>query len=309
MDIQALKESLEVALEFFEINEKLLKKGEEIARAICELTLYYVNEGINIKDIYFDYSEIHKEVWGKEVDTSKASAAVRKHMEVTNEFFSATSPLNIKLKELNKSPLILIVDASAGGRKTQISLSITQNSQSRYNVKSEQERIIYSAVQLPKVYAFTKPFVDMELKLSQVILIFVSTLILSIIAILSLLDVIEWGDVVFEVIVITVFFPSAYLLLKLKEILDKGITDLPVLMAPIRTRNAMLVLNKKRQNDKTSLKMKAVTFEAQCAICGEDIIIEKSREFRGRYIGKCAVAPTEHIYSFDHVTKTGKFLR
>lgn len=309
MDIQALKESIEVALDHFEINEKLLKKGEEIARALCELTLYYVNEGINVKDIYFDYSEIHKKVWGKEVDTSKASATVRKHMEVTHEFFAATSPLNIKLKELNKSPLILIVEASTGGRKTQISLSITQSSQSIYSVKSEQERISYSAVQLPKVYAFTKPFVDMEMKLSQVILIFVSTLILSTMAILSLLNVIEWGDVVFEIILITVFFPSTYLLVKLKEIFDKGITELPALMAPIRTRNAMLVLYKERKDDNVSLKMKAVTFEAQCAICGEDIVIEKSKEFSGRYIGKCSVAPTEHIYTFDHVTKTGKFLR
>ena len=309
MDIQELKSSIEIALEHFETNEKLLKKGDEIARAVCELSLFYINEGIPSKDIYFDYSEIYKEVWGKEVESEKASADIRRHMKVTNDCFAITSPLNLKLKEHGKSPLTLIVDASTGGRKTLISLSVIQSENESYNFSRENLSNLYAVIQLPKVYPITRPFLDMELKLSRVILISVSLLLLSIMAFLSLFNVIEWGERALQLIVITAFFPSAYLLLKLKEILDKGITELPALMAPIRTRNAMLVLFKERKGDNVSLKMKAVTFEAQCSICGEDMIIEKSKEFNGRFIGKCTVAPTEHIYSFDHVTKTGKFLR
>lgn len=309
MDIQELKCSIEGAIEYFENNEKLLKKGEEIARAVCELSLFHINEGIPLKEIYFNYLEIYKEVWGKEVDSEKASADIRRHMKITNDCFAIMSPLNIKLKEHGKSPLTLIVDASTGGRKTQISLSVIQSKNETYNFSKENLSILYSVIQLPKVYSITRPFLDMELKLSRVILISISLLLLSLMAFLSFFNVIEWGEKAFELIVITAFFPSAYLLVKLKEILDKGITELPALMAPIRTRNAMLVLFKERKGDNVSLKMKAVTFEAQCGICGEDMIIEKSKEFSGRYIGKCTVAPTEHIYSFDHVTKKGKFLR
>lgn len=69
------------------------------------------------------------------------------------------------------------------------------------------------------------------------------------------------------------------------------------------------MLYKERKDDNVSLKMKAVTFDAQCGICGENIVIEKSKEFNGRFVGKCTVAPTEHIYSFDRVTKNGKYLR
>lgn len=309
MDIQELKSSIEIALEHFETNEKLLKKGDEIARAVCELSLSYINEGVGLKDIYFDYSEIYKEVWGKEVDSVKASADIRRHMKVTNECFVITSSLNIKLKEHGKSPLSLIVESSTGGRKTQISLSVIQSKNTKHNFNSENPNVQYSAIQLPKVYPFTKPFLDMELKLSRVMIVSIILILLSLIAILTLLDVFDWDERVLELALITTFFPSAYLLLKLKEILDKGITELPTLMAPIRTKNALLVLYKERKDENVSLKMQAVTFEAQCGICGENIVIEKSKEFNGRFIGKCTVAPTEHIYSFDHVTKTGKFLR
>lgn len=309
MDIQELKDSIEAALEHFEINEKTLKKGDEIARAICELSLSYINEGIDVKDIYFDYSEIYKEVWGKDVEASKASADIRRHMKITSECFATSSPLNLMLKEREKSQLSLIVEASAGRRKTQISLSVTQRENTRYSSNSENLSILYSIVSLPKIYPITKPFLDMELNLSKVMTVSMVLVVLSLIAILSFLNVVNWTDGLLEIILITAFFPSAYILLRLKEILDKGITELPTLMAPIRTRNAMLVLYKDRTKGNVSLKMKAVTFEAQCGVCGEDIVIEKSKEFNGRFIGKCAVAPTEHIFSFDHVTKTGKFLR
>lgn len=233
MDIQELKDSIEVALEHFEINEKLLKKGEEIARAVCELSLGYINEGVGLKDIYFDYSEIYKEVWGKEVDSDKASADIRRHMKVTNECFAITSSLNIKLKEHGKSPLSLIVESSTGGRKTQISLSVTQTKNTTYHFNDENLNVQYSAIQLPKVYPITKPFLDMELKLSKVMIVSIVLILLGLIAIFTLLDVINLDEGVLEIALVTTFFPSAYLLLKLKEILDKGVTELPMLMAPI----------------------------------------------------------------------------
>lgn len=309
MDIQELKDSIKAALKHFEINEKTLKKGDDIARAVCELSLRYINEGIDVKDIYFDYSEIYKEVWGKDVDASKASADIRRHMKITSGCFATSSPLNLMLKERGKSQLSLLVEASTGRRKTQISLSVTQLEKTRYSSNSENLSILYSIVRLPKIYPITKPFLDMELKLFKVMMVSTVLVVLSLIAILSILNVVNWTDGLLEIILIAAFFPSAYILVKLKEILDKGITELPTLMAPIRTRNAMLVLYKDRTKGNVSLKMKAVIFEAQCGVCGEDIAIEKSKEFDGRFIGKCTVAPTEHIFSFDHVTKTGKFLR
>lgn len=118
-----------------------------------------------------------------------------------------------------------------------------------------------------------------------------------------------WGSKPLNIVIVLCMFPAGYLILKIHEIMEKGVTTLPIFMAPVTTRNAMLVLTKERNNEQVALKMKAIVYECKCGMCGENILIEKSREFRGRYIGKCAVAPTEHIYSFDHVLKTGKFLR
>jgi hypothetical protein len=52
-----------------------------------------------------------------------------------------------------------------------------------------------------------------------------------------------------------------------------------------------------------------LVFEGRCGLCGDELFIEKSREFQGRYVGKCAIAPQEHVFSFDHINKKGNNLR
>ena len=51
-------------------------------------------------------------------------------------------------------------------------------------------------------------------------------------------------------------------------------------------------------------------YAATCPTCGASIHISPGRrEFHGRLIGRCARAPNEHLFSFDHVTRTGSALR
>lgn len=56
--------------------------------------------------------------------------------------------------------------------------------------------------------------------------------------------------------------------------------------------------------------IKAVSYSAVCPIC-EGKIFAKSGglEFWGRIIGRCNDSPIEHIFSFDHVTRRGVYLR
>ena len=56
--------------------------------------------------------------------------------------------------------------------------------------------------------------------------------------------------------------------------------------------------------------IKAVSYSAICPIC-EGKIFAKSGglEFFGRIIGRCNNSPVEHIYSFDHVSRRGVYLR
>ena len=61
----------------------------------------------------------------------------------------------------------------------------------------------------------------------------------------------------------------------------------------------------------TAEKMiKAVRYSGPCPICkGKVIACSGGREFFHRIIGRCEEAPVEHVFSFDHITKTGRPLR
>ena len=59
--------------------------------------------------------------------------------------------------------------------------------------------------------------------------------------------------------------------------------------------------------------IKAVRYSGPCPICkgkeGKVIACSGGREFFHRIIGRCEEAPVEHVFSFDHITKTGRPLR
>lgn len=309
MDIQEFKGTLQTALDFFDKHEISLLKGQEVARAICMMSLSAIENGINVRNIHFDYQEIYKAVWGSDVEATKASQMVRKHSVTTKECFEPDGELNTHLSKNGNLALNLIIESFKGGHKTQIFLAL----RGKHSQKPEQQTSIkiisYSPVQFPKVYTITKPFLDLQIKLLPFAVFALMIVLIACIAILSLTGFINWGNSLLNTGIIACLFPAGYILIKLHEIMDKGVTSLPIFMAPVTTRKAMLVLTKERKNEQVSLKMKAIVYECVCGICGENILIEKSREFNGRYIGKCTIAPSEHIYSFDHVSKNGYYLR
>jgi hypothetical protein len=57
-----------------------------------------------------------------------------------------------------------------------------------------------------------------------------------------------------------------------------------------------------------------VRYVANCPVCGakglDMVRVESGRlEFFGRLVGRCNRAPNAHVFSFDHVSKRGRFLR
>lgn len=60
----------------------------------------------------------------------------------------------------------------------------------------------------------------------------------------------------------------------------------------------------------TARRIKAARYTASCPICGGKISAQAGGwEFWGRIVGRCDNSPTEHVYSFDHITRLGKALR
>lgn len=56
--------------------------------------------------------------------------------------------------------------------------------------------------------------------------------------------------------------------------------------------------------------IKAVRYTTTCPVCRGKISVKGGGiEFWGRLVGRCEHAPVEHVFSFDHVTRDGRFLR
>lgn len=54
----------------------------------------------------------------------------------------------------------------------------------------------------------------------------------------------------------------------------------------------------------------AVRYAAVCPVCGGRVFARSGGlGFPGRIVGRCEEAPAEHVFSFDHVTRTGQPLR
>ncbi|MFT6908552.1 MAG: hypothetical protein ACJAS1_005254 [Oleiphilaceae bacterium] len=308
-DIQELKSAMEKAVEFFNENRNKLSKADEIAESIVCGTLNYIRAGeIHPRDFLFTYQEIYKMVWGKNETADKASQSVRGHKNKLIDVFEDNSDLNLYLASNKQSLLKLDVQSSNGGRKTNIGI-VTSHSIDEILEEPAKGRVKYIATMLPKPYFWTKPFVEVALS-PKVIVTFGIFAILAFFVGLYMFFSLSAGRIVISAIAIPMAITAGYLFLKFNELLDKGLTPIPQLMVPIRHSNAFFVLERERETDNyKSLKSTAIVYEAICGECGDKVIIEKSREFKGRFVGKCVLAPSEHIFSFDHVNKEGRNLR
>lgn len=308
-DIQELKESLQLADKF--LNQRLNQQGkaDEVLHAIVVKSLELINNEISVRDIYFEYADIYAAIWG-EGDTDKASRTVRKYLdEISNSRLSINSELNQFLVSESCQLLSLCVDASTGGKRTQFYL-ITCKQVDKSTDKQSNNSIEYVATKLPKPYWWVKPLIEIEITVWLILCITLIGILLSWLSPYLLSRVFSGSvSVTLTVVVLVVAAITVFLMKRLNEISDKGVTKIPMMMVRLKQRNSFFTLVRNKKGEQQNFKVVAVTYEAKCPLCGDKVIIEKSKEFHGRYVGKCAIAPSEHIYTFDHVLKKGRFLR
>lgn len=85
--------------------------------------------------------------------------------------------------------------------------------------------------------------------------------------------------------------------------------DKRIVLAPIWMQSEWndRLIEIQKQPTKT---IKAVHYSSTCPICqGKINAVSGKWEFWGRIVGRCENAPTEHVFSFDHVTRSGKSMR
>ena len=99
----------------------------------------------------------------------------------------------------------------------------------------------------------------------------------------------------------------------LYRVVTNRIVMAPDWMIGLKADSVQLELKRIDTNPETGNPVRAlrlVTYSAKCPICtGRVEVVGGGLEFPFRLVGRCMESPREHVYSFDHVTKTGKPLR
>lgn len=92
------------------------------------------------------------------------------------------------------------------------------------------------------------------------------------------------------------------------------VTFAPLLMQPLSSKYSDYLLELRSDEDREMNSLYLVRYVADCPICGPKghgtVRVQSGRlEFLGRLVGRCNRAPNEHTFSFDHITRQGRFLR
>ena len=305
-DVEELGQSLKFAKKFFQVYSPQLV-GDQIGEVLVLRTLNLIEfEAADESHYYFTAVEIFELING-ERSSDKARRWMKSHDENLAALFAQTSDLNLGLADKGLCTLSIQRIEHKGGKPNQWRI---RTGKERVTSASRNDaadiRYIVTALHDPMPWA--KPFVNAILSPRILVSAVLILLILVIAPIYTLLGIIDWSSKPVSTSVVLLGIFSGLLFHRLNELLNKGVTAFPVLWSKRLGRNKLFLSTSTGVED-NPLGMKAVTIEAKCSICGEDLIIDKSREFHGRYIGKCRIAPSEHVFSFDHVTKRGKLLR
>ncbi|MBW8456983.1 MAG: hypothetical protein K0M58_00855 [Thiobacillus sp.] len=91
---------------------------------------------------------------------------------------------------------------------------------------------------------------------------------------------------------------------------DKRIIMAPDILIGFREYGVQLELTRIDSTPRAASRLGLVRYAATCPICGAKVQVESGgREFHGRLVGRCQESPDEHVFSFDRVTRSGKYLR
>ncbi len=93
-----------------------------------------------------------------------------------------------------------------------------------------------------------------------------------------------------------------WLVWPLYRLIDQKIVMAPAILQMTSRFYHVLVI--RREGERKVVRM--LRFTATCTLCGGEVEIQEGRRaLRGRYVGECGRNPVEHVFTFDHVLKTG----
>ena len=310
MDVRLVKDACETAIKIIEASEYSKPTPKELLRRFFEETFIRLTQGGHVENVMFEQSELISLVKTGKYSNAQAKKFKSDHYEEAKLFLS-----NIQhLFEKFRVELVETTSKGGAGNKKFHLLRFSNSGEGKEEVKFKRLAydIEYSAVALPNPRMITKPFLSFELtgwrlKLYWFIPLF--TLLLGYALFFS--AAFSLGNI--QILALAIFATAVFLLwaavAPFYEANLKRIAMAPDWMLRWGQQSAQLEsvkLEKTRQNGRHYRKLECVVYEGVCPICGNKIFIEKGKSlFKGRLIGVCDESPREHIFSFDHISKTG----
>jgi hypothetical protein len=316
MDIQLFKEVLIHSQRYFQLKVNSINKPDEIVNALVNKTLSQLEDEIPLINIVFNYVDIHNLVWpvSDNLDPAAAAIKVRRHKPKIVEMVVPASTLSEYLKDQGlEYRLTFESDDSKGGAGSTTNMWLGIEDINKQIKSAASNLAIYRATQIKKPFFWVQPLTKTVLKGwgGWAFILIPVCVVLGIPFLLFSLSKFQSSIyALFVVISIVLLWRLGYIIY---ELIEKGVAKTPDWMVRLSERNALFIVNREISTDKEKRSHKIielVVFEAECPICGDIIFIENGgKEFNSRYVGKCTLAPSEHIFTFDHITKRGKSAR
>lgn len=297
------------------------RKPVELFSTLLAQTEQYLTSGVDVEDAQFTASEINAAVKGigenddaPDVARRYVTDNLKKYQELLAEHGGS---LREYLRTKGKREQVVIASTESRGRNKKyyyLGLETVDAPESAEERAAAGPGIVeYRVRKLPKFVPWARPFAELTLSgwrrnlfVGGMVGLFCLPLLVVVLALVTG-QLLTWYVIVAAV--------AGVLLWSLKPLFD--LTERSVVMAPdwmlrLSDTDTQLELREVgvQENGLPLRQIRLVKYEGTCPLCeGHLAVVPGKREFRGRMIGQCSRSRSEHLYSFDHVTKRGVPLR
>ncbi|MCX7068205.1 MAG: hypothetical protein NTW85_11000 [Methylococcales bacterium] len=310
-------------------------------KALAELTLADLNTGKSVEECRYDAMRIAGKIqkeWDKE-DKEKIMKVVKGYMKTLIDRISDHTDSFIEIAGKNNLLVIPTVkksgtDGGSGNRNlyyidyenVETQENIDKNNLlgdvNKDDLPKNYVNYFVEHIKLPRITNWIYNYEFSGFRFSIEIMAFILVWVITAIFGIYIINMVFYGKFsISDFPIIGMYFFTALFFKRKWDCLRKRVISInPPLTANPRftfTQLECVATDEIRESTGNPIRrIQLVSYWATCPICKNTLqrnvridVENGGREFHHRLIGRCSESPTEHVYSFDRVTRIGKPLR
>jgi hypothetical protein len=318
MDIRELREVCATLIPYIENVEYSKPTPKSLLLALLERAIILIDDYGKLELVQFLNEDLYSLVKTGSKTDSRVSKFKSDHFANTCELLllvNKKAEVELIKKKLPRN-LVLRDSGSKGGAKNK-QFHFFEFESDNSNISDKANEIYYDVVELPQAKWWVKPFTQFVFDGRKKWLFIIAPVAIFIFFIVGFYYYLQITPAPIYLLsylsLIFIFILIYYIAKPFYLTLDNSIAIVSNWMLRISQRSGqveMHYLDKEDDNGFPLREIRLSIYSAKCPICGGKVFIDNGKnEFKGRLIGKCRKAQTEHIYSFDHIKKEGRLLR